>query len=277
MTFLELAKVWFGSTEFMGLSARSRELYAREVRRLAPFHKKEVKEITRPVIVKWRDSLYDKPATCRLSIATMGSLFRFAMDHGHMVANPVSGLRGLPGSVPMERWEETHIKEFLEKAPPHLADAVALAFYTGQRISDLVKIKWEDVTDKYIYVHQQKTGRKLYIPLHKGLRPFLERREKVMKKMRRRIPTVIFNTNGDRWQTRTLTTAVSAENVRLGYRGKKFHGIRKTTASLLAEMGCTPSQIMAITGHSTLAEVTRYTAEAEQRRMAQQAMDRFDV
>lgn len=276
MKLKEVAELWFKSPGFQSLASRSREIYAQQFRKLAKFHAKEINEITRPMIVKWRDETYQTPSVCRISIATLSNIFRFAVDNGYATGNPVYGIKGLPATGHIERWSEEHIHDFLNRAQPHLADAVALAFYTGQRISDLVRIRWEDVSDKLIFVRQQKTGRKLYIPRHKNLAQYIERRQATMRRMRRKIPYVIFNSRGDGWTAKALSEAVSKENRKLGYNGKKFHGIRKTTASLLAEMGCTPSQIMAITGHTTLKEVTRYTAEAEQRRLAMQAMEKFD-
>jgi integrase len=53
------------------------------------------------------------------------------------------------------------------------------------------------------------------------------------------------------------------------------HGLRKAAARRLAETGCSPHQIQAITGHKSLAEVTRYTAAADQGRMAREAMKRI--
>jgi integrase len=52
------------------------------------------------------------------------------------------------------------------------------------------------------------------------------------------------------------------------------HGLRKVAARRLAEPGCSASEIMAITGHKTLAEVERYTRAAEQERLARQAIKR---
>ncbi|WP_143296016.1 tyrosine-type recombinase/integrase, partial [Acetobacter sp. DsW_059] len=54
------------------------------------------------------------------------------------------------------------------------------------------------------------------------------------------------------------------------------HGLRKAAGRRLAEAGCTPHQIAAILGHKTLAEVMRYTRSAEQKKMAQEAMDKFE-
>jgi len=41
-----------------------------------------------------------------------------------------------------------------------------------------------------------------------------------------------------------------------------------------AEAGCSASEIAAITGHKTLAEVERYTRAADQERLARQAIER---
>ena len=41
----------------------------------------------------------------------------------------------------------------------------------------------------------------------------------------------------------------------------------------LAEAGCTPHQIQAITGHDNLAEIETYTKAVSQKRLAQIAMD----
>lgn len=50
------------------------------------------------------------------------------------------------------------------------------------------------------------------------------------------------------------------------------HGIRKATATALAENAATPHEIMSITGHTSLKEVERYTKRARMRTMADAAM-----
>jgi len=50
------------------------------------------------------------------------------------------------------------------------------------------------------------------------------------------------------------------------------HGLRKAAARRLAEAGCSNQQIKAVTGHKTDKEVSRYTAAADQSRLAEQAI-----
>jgi integrase len=53
------------------------------------------------------------------------------------------------------------------------------------------------------------------------------------------------------------------------------HGLRKAAARRLAEAGCTEKQIAAVTGHTTLKEVARYTRAANQERLAADAVARL--
>src|SRR5690606_33868012 len=53
------------------------------------------------------------------------------------------------------------------------------------------------------------------------------------------------------------------------------HGLRKAAARRLAEAGCSANEIAAITGHATLAEVSRYTKAAEQKKLAAAAIARL--
>jgi hypothetical protein len=49
---------------------------------------------------------------------------------------------------------------------------------------------------------------------------------------------------------------------------------RKGAARRLAEHGCTPHEIAAITGHATLKEIERYTKDAERKVLAISAMEK---
>ena len=54
------------------------------------------------------------------------------------------------------------------------------------------------------------------------------------------------------------------------------HGLRKATATALAESGASAHEVMAITGHRSISEAQRYTAAAERRRLADSAMAKLN-
>ena len=56
----------------------------------------------------------------------------------------------------------------------------------------------------------------------------------------------------------------------------RIHGLRKAACTALAHAGCTGPQIMAISGHSSLAQVQIYIQEAEQGRMADAAIEKLE-
>ncbi|MGA7452735.1 MAG: tyrosine-type recombinase/integrase, partial [Rhodoplanes sp.] len=52
----------------------------------------------------------------------------------------------------------------------------------------------------------------------------------------------------------------------------RLHGLKKGCMRRLAEDGSTAHELMAISGHKTLSEVQRYTADADRKRLAETAM-----
>jgi integrase len=53
-----------------------------------------------------------------------------------------------------------------------------------------------------------------------------------------------------------------------------FHGLRKSASVRVAEAGCTPHEIAAITGHASLKEIVRYTKAADRKWLAAAAMEK---
>ncbi len=56
----------------------------------------------------------------------------------------------------------------------------------------------------------------------------------------------------------------------------QLHGLRKVAGRRLAEAGATAKEVMAILGHTTLAEAERYTEDADQARLADAAISRLE-
>jgi integrase len=223
-----------------------------------------------------RDQLYDQPGKCRVAVTTLNNILKHVYDKGWIDHNPAAQLGDMPPSKEIDRWEEDEIDRFCQDVPFYVRDAMMLALYTGQRRSDLVRMQWSDIEDELLYVKQRKTGVELWIPIH----PKLARHFAGMKKRNSvRQPFaqnhILTNHHGLPWAPDSLRSAFKRHCLRLGLLGKQLHGVRKTTASILGEMGCTALQIMSITGHQSMKEVERYTRGAEKKIMAKEAMSRW--
>ena len=189
-------------------------------------------------------------------------LMNFAIDANLRMDNPATRIKRFKGGA-HHTWTEEEIGRFERRWPVGSKERIAFAFllYTGQRRSDVVRMSWRDVEDDVIRVVQQKTGAKVWIPIH---------------------PTLagIFNV-APRGHIAMLTTEIGkpfspagfgnwmADRIDAAELPKECvtHGLRKAAARRLAEAGCSASEIAAITGHKTLAEVERYVKEANQKHL----------
>jgi hypothetical protein len=128
---------------------------------------------------------------------------------------------------------------------------------------------WSDVDESAIRVVQRKTGAKLSIPIHCDLAAALAA-------WPRRNATILTTSFGKAFTSNGFGNFMADKIADAGLPERCVtHGLRKAAARRLAEAGCSANEIMAITGHATLTEVTRYTKAAEQRRLAHKAIQRL--
>ena len=167
-------------------------------------------------------------------------------------------------------WTEEEIAQF-EAAHPvdsRARLAFALLLYTGQRRGDVVRMGRQHVRNARLHVTQGKTGRALVIRVHPALDAILATAAPA---------NMTFLVTG---QGKPFTPAGFGNWFRdqcnaAGLPQCSAHGLRKAAARRLAEAGCTASEIMAVTGHASLAEAEKYVRAASQVWLADQAMARM--
>jgi integrase len=122
-----------------------------------------------------------------------------------------------------------------------------LARYTGQRKGDCCDMGWSDIDLKgnRIHVVQEKTGKKIWVPLHKRLKKYLATLP------RSGAHSLISPATGKRYAKQSITNYVTARCAALGHAGWSAHGLRHSAGLALAEAGCTTQEIMSILGHDT--------------------------
>lgn len=123
---------------------------------------------------------------------------------------------------------------------------------------------------RYYY---RRAGRRFPLPGRPGEAEFMRAYEAAAAGYRTCVPPESKVTPGtfDAWFGNWFRDTCDAA----GLKGLSAHGLRKSAARRLAEAGCSTKQIAAITGHKTLGEVERYTASADQERMAREAISRL--
>lgn len=222
-----------------------------------------------------RDEMADRPEAANGMLKALRQLFRFALRYDHHDDNPAEKVEYLSGNTEgFHSWTPEEIEKFENKHPVGTTArlALALALYTGQRRADLVQLGRQHIRDGWLVFTQHKGRNHKPVRLELPIIPELQR--------------VI-----DATPTGDLTYLVNAFNRPFtsngfGNRFRKWcdeaelsncsvHGLRKAAAARLAELGCTEFEIMAITGHTTSKEVTRYTRAASQKTRAESALRRM--
>lgn len=138
-------------------------------------------------------------------------------------------------------------------------------------------MQWPHYRDGMIHVAQNKTGARLAIPVHRDLGKVLEAmtraRQKKKEKENAVLSTMLLtNQHGAAWTSSGFRASFRKALARCELTGLTFHGLRHTAGVKLAEAGCSDREIMSILGHKTAMMVTRYTAQADQKRLAKAAI-----
>ncbi len=208
-----------------------------------------------------------------IAMSLISALWEFATEQLgiELDADPTHGVKRVHKvEHEHEPWPPELIDRFLREARPSLRWAVKLALYTGQRRSDLVKMKWSQFDGEFIEVRQQKTGALLSVPCHKALRTELENMPRVAD-------TILVGERGAPLTGSSLSVMVRKALREMGVNGYSIHGLRKIAAVALADAGCDAFEIAAITGHRTVGMVQHYAKRHDQRRRARSAMDKWEA
>lgn len=265
-TFAAVIRAYTSSPKFAAYAANTRDMWGRELR-LA-----ELPEtlgalsvhVIRPSLVQaFLDGLANRPGKQATALAALRQLEKWAivrdlLPHAITTGIEIEGSDG--GHVP---WTDEQV-EFAERtARRELARAVTLAANTGQRGSDLVKMRWTDIEDYKgrpgINVKQVKTGRELWIPLTQAL-------SAAMATWERRPGFILLRPTGIPWTRKALTSAWITERATIPpLAGLVLHGLRATAVVRLSRSGASTRQIADMVGMSEemVAHYCRHSVQRE--------------
>ena len=220
---------------------------------------------------EWIESRLDRlpPHAARSWLATLRSLCRFAIKRGYRRDDPTANIKlASVKSDGFHTWTDDEIEQFEAHHPigskPRLA--LALLLYTIQRRSDVVKMGRQHIRDGVLRVTQSKTNKKLVLPVRPELKAVLDA---TLSEHLTFLVTATGKPYGANHFSETFREW--CDDARLP-KHCSAHGLRKAGCRMLAERGCSASEIAAWSGHDTLREVERYTKRADQAKLARNAL-----
>ena len=131
-------------------------------------------DVIRPALVQaFLDGLADRPAQQKNAQTALKAVEKWALVRD-LLAHPITiGTEAPGGTGAYEPWTAEQVELAERCCRPHLARVITLASNTGQRGSDLVKMRWSDIEEYEgrpgINVTQKKTGLVIWIPFTQEL------------------------------------------------------------------------------------------------------------
>ena len=160
-------------------------------------------------------------------------------------------------------WPDDMIDAYTAAAPIGSVPrtVMELAIGTGQRIGDLLRMRWDHIDGEGIAVRQGKTRTDLWIPFTPRLRDYLAQ-------LPRRSLTIVAGPKGAPVTYHAAATPIRTVRAQIGALPFTIHGWRYTAAAQLTAAGASDEEVQAITGHKSRAMVMKYSGAARQRARA---------
>ena len=133
--------------------------------------------LQRKDVIRLRDQNAEKPYFANYAIKVIRILMEHCIDLGWRSDNPAKGVSLLKVQTdPRLPWPPSLITAFRKAAPLGTRERLLmeLCLGTGQRIGDVLKMRWSDIEDGGISVKQSKTGKHLWVPIVPALQEALD-------------------------------------------------------------------------------------------------------
>src|SRR5262245_26586829 len=265
---------YFGSTDFCNRLTPStqaiRRVLLEKFRR--DYGEKPIASLPRKFIETLLSTL--RPGAAKNWLKALRGLLQYCVAEGLCKEDVTASIKLAPSdSKGFHTWTDDEIAQFEAHhavgSKPRLA--LALLLYTGQRRSDVIRMGRQHIKDGVLTITQQKTGVTVPVPVHPELRAIIDASAGTNL-------TFLVTERGKPFPGPRFTQWFRNHCDAAGLPQRCVpHGLRKTAARRLAEAGCTVHEIAAITGHTTLKEVERYTKAFDRERLARAAMARMVV
>jgi integrase len=249
-TLLSVLNGFQASSAFTDKSARYRSDMVNIIKRIevefGDFPLSAMKDRrTRGEFMAWRDRLAQQSRRqADYAFTVLARILSWALDRGLIEVNPCVKAGRLYRATRADKvWTPDDEARFMASAPPHLALALQLALWTGQRQGDLLRLPWLHYDGTHIRLKQSKGGKRVVIKVGAPLKRLLDTQE-------RRGLTILTTLDGNAWTEDGFRASWGKAKRKAGIVERTFHDLRGTAVTRLALADCTVPMIATLTGHS---------------------------
>lgn len=267
MTVADLVDSFKRSERYSRLSKGTRETYGITLNKvcetLGPLPVDHVKRSD----VRVSAELYPGAATRNIFISVVGALYVYARRDLECTENdPAKDLERYETGK-HEAWPEAILHQALA-SEGRVRLAVHLLYYTGQRIGDVLRMRWDHIKDGVLTVTQQKTGKTLHLPILPDLAAELAQTKRVGL-------TIITGQHGKPLGDEALRGEIKAFAEARGF-DVVPHGLRSNAVYAFLYASCSNAEVGSFTGQS-MEIVASYAKGIDQLRLAQGVVLKMDA
>lgn len=219
---------------------------------LVAWQNRQVSRITRDDIEKMHNRIGgQRPYLANRVLSLLKAIFEFAVDKGKYATNPAARLPKFQEESRERFLQADELPKFFEalEAEPSekVRDFIKVALFTGQRRTNVLSMKWEDVnlTRATWSIPRTKSGKPLVVALSVVAVEILTRRFAA-----RTASLYVFPGRYDREYLRDPMRQWRGILAKAGLPGLRIHDLRRTFGSWQAATGASLSMIGKSLGHS---------------------------
>lgn len=228
-------------------------------------------------IRKWRDAP-DGPEAGNAIVKVLRQVFELAVEDGLIEVNPARSVKYRKSGNPdgFTPWDAQDVRRFIRRHPPGSMayKALWMALLLGQRRSDIYRLGPQHERDGWLVFTQAKNkDRKpvrVEVPISAALRRILDDPQSG------HLAYIVSDFGRPYQSAASFGNRFAKWVAEAKIEGRSLHGLRKSASAILAELGLTSHQIQAVSGHTTLKEVERYTRAVSRRRLAETGYGSLD-
>jgi integrase len=198
------------------------------------------------------------PAMANIMRNVLKQAFAQAVRSGLAETNPVRDIKPFKEHKRDRYLTAAEFAAIRAQATPTLAAIMDVCYITGQRIGDVLAIRYADITDDGLYFKQQKTGNRLRVEMTEDLRQAVDAARALHKSVK---GLTLFHTRQGKpfayWTIRTLWNRATAA---AGIEDAHIHDIRARAATDAKAQGL---DSRALLGHTTEGAHNRYLRSKE--------------
>lgn len=210
-------------------------------------------------VAQLKMDLIDTPNMANRCLSVLRQVFDYALERQLVDSNPAIGIKRHKEAKRTRLLSLDEYAAIHKHAAPRLQVVMDLCIRTGERISDVLKIRRADLTDEGIRFEQMKTGARRVVPWTPELRAIVDRAKLLPGSIRGL--TLLCNRRGKAPDYSTVKEQWDTARKAAGILDARIHDLRAMAATWARKQGKNPTALL---GHSSAAQTERYLRDKEE-------------